>query len=43
VWVWHVFSYIKGGTYTEGVWEQCAQNKIWTEERLSDRRLEKSA
>jgi hypothetical protein len=30
-------------TQTEGVWEQGAQKNIWTEERWSDRRLEKTA
>jgi hypothetical protein len=34
---------IKGGTFTEGVWEQGAEENIWTEERRSDRRLEKTA
>jgi hypothetical protein len=32
---------IKGGTQTEGVWEQDAEN-IWTEEAWSDRSLEKN-
>jgi hypothetical protein len=34
---------IRGGTYTVGVSEQGAQEIIWTEERLSDGRLEKTA
>jgi hypothetical protein len=33
---------IKGGTYTEGVGEQGAEN-IWTEDGSSDGRVEKSA
>jgi hypothetical protein len=34
---------IKGGTQTEGVGKQGAEENIWTEERISDRRLEKTA
>jgi hypothetical protein len=34
---------IKGGTYTEGVGEQGAEENIWTQERRSGRRLEKTA
>jgi hypothetical protein len=41
-WVGEV-SDIKGGTWTEGVWEQGAGENIWTEEGWSDRRLEKTA
>jgi hypothetical protein len=43
VWVRNLVSDIKGGTYNEGVWEQGAEGKIWTEEGRSDRRLEKTA
>jgi hypothetical protein len=43
VWVWNLVSEIKGGTQTEGVWEQGAEGNIWTEEGLSDRRLEETA
>jgi hypothetical protein len=34
---------ITGGTQTEGVWEQGAEENICTEERWSDGRLEKTA
>jgi hypothetical protein len=34
---------IKGGTYIEGVSEQGVEENIWSEERRSDRRLEKTA
>jgi hypothetical protein len=34
---------IKGGTQTEGVWEQGAEEDIWIEERLSDEKMEKIA
>jgi hypothetical protein len=30
VWVWNLVSDIKGGAQTEGVWEQGAQDDIWT-------------
>jgi hypothetical protein len=30
-------------THTEGVWEHGAEENIWTEERWSDGRLEKTA
>jgi hypothetical protein len=43
VWVWNSVSDIKGWTQTEGVWEQCVEENIWTEEKWSDRRLEKTA
>jgi hypothetical protein len=36
-------SNIKGEIETEGVWEQGAEENIWTEERWSDGRLEKTA
>jgi hypothetical protein len=41
VWVWNFVSDIKGGTQTEGVWEQGAEKDIWTEEGWSDGRVEK--
>jgi hypothetical protein len=31
VWVWNLVSDLKGGTQTEGVWEQGAEKIIWTE------------
>jgi hypothetical protein len=35
---------LKGGaTQTEGVGEQGAEGNIWTQERWSDKRLEKTA
>jgi hypothetical protein len=40
--VWNLVSDIKGGTQTEGVWEQGVEENIWTEERWSDGRLEKT-
>jgi hypothetical protein len=40
VWLWNLVSDIKRGTYTEGVWEQGAEN-ILTEEGWSDGRVEK--
>jgi hypothetical protein len=43
VWVWNLTSDITGVTQTEGVWEQGAEENIWTEERWSDRSLEKTA
>jgi hypothetical protein len=36
-------SHGKGRTQIEGVLEQGAEDNIWTFERLSDRRLEKTA
>jgi hypothetical protein len=33
---------IEGRTQTEGVWEQDAKENIWTEEGLSNRRLDKT-
>jgi hypothetical protein len=35
-------SNIMGATQTEGVWEQRAEENIWTEERWSDGRLEET-
>jgi hypothetical protein len=43
VWVQNLVSDIKGGTETEGVWEQGADENIWTEEVWTDERLEKTA
>jgi hypothetical protein len=37
IWVWNLVSDIKGGTQTEGVWEQGTEENIWTEKRSSDR------
>jgi hypothetical protein len=34
---------LKGGTMTEGVWEQGVEEDIWTEEGWSDGRVEKTA
>jgi hypothetical protein len=34
---------VKKKEKTEGVWEQGAEENIWTEERWSDGRLEKTA
>jgi hypothetical protein len=42
VWVWNLVSDIKGGTQTVRVWEQDVEENIWTEERWSDRRMEKT-
>jgi hypothetical protein len=42
VWVLNLVSDIKGGTWTEGVWEQGAEEDIWTEEGGSDGRVEKT-
>jgi hypothetical protein len=33
----------KGGTKTEGVWEQGVEENIWTKEGWSDGRVEKAA
>jgi hypothetical protein len=43
VWVRNLVSDIKGAKYTEGVWEQGAEENIWSEEKWSDGRLEKTA
>jgi hypothetical protein len=40
--MWNLVSDIKEGTQTEGVWEQGVEENIWTKERWSDRRLEKT-
>jgi hypothetical protein len=42
VWMWNLVSDIRGGTKTERVWEQGTEENIWTEERWSDRRMEKN-
>jgi hypothetical protein len=34
--VWNLVSDIKGGIETEGVWEQVAEEDIWTEEGWGD-------
>jgi hypothetical protein len=36
VWVWNLVSDIKGGTQTEGVWDQPAEENICVEEGWSD-------
>jgi hypothetical protein len=38
VWVWNLVSDINGEAQTEGVWEQRAEDTIWTEESWSDGR-----
>jgi hypothetical protein len=38
----NLVSEIKGGTRIEGVWEQGAEENIWSEERWSGGRLEKT-
>jgi hypothetical protein len=43
VWVWNLVSEIKGGTQTEGVWQQGAEEDIWTKEGWGGRREEKTA
>jgi hypothetical protein len=43
VWVWNLVSDSKGGTMTAGVWEQGAEEIIWTKEELNCRRFEKIA
>jgi hypothetical protein len=40
VWVRNLIFNIKGGKQTEDVWEQGAEENIWTKEKWSDRRLE---
>jgi hypothetical protein len=32
----------KSGTKTKGIWEQGAEENIWTEKKWSDRKLEKT-
>jgi hypothetical protein len=41
--VWNLVSNIKGGTDSEGSWEQGAVEDILTEEGWSDRSLDKIA
>jgi hypothetical protein len=41
--IWFLVSNIKGGTETEGVWEQGAEENIWTEKGRCDGRLEETA
>jgi hypothetical protein len=41
--VWNMVSDIKGGTLTEGVWEQGAEENIWTKEGWSAERMQKTA
>jgi hypothetical protein len=42
VWAWNLVSDIKGETQTGCIREQGADENIWTEETLSDGRLEKT-
>jgi hypothetical protein len=35
--VWNLVSHIKGGTWTEGVWEKCAEEGILIEESEESR------
>jgi hypothetical protein len=39
--LWNSASHIKGGTWIEGVWQQGAEENIWTEERWGDGSLGK--
>jgi hypothetical protein len=39
--VWSFVSHVKGRTQIEGVWQQDAQENIWTWEGWSDKRVEK--
>jgi hypothetical protein len=41
--VWNFDSDIKGETYTEGFLEHGVEENIWTKERWSDGKLEKTA
>jgi hypothetical protein len=41
--VWNWVSDIKGRTQTEGIWEQDAEENIWSEEGWRNRRLETTA
>jgi hypothetical protein len=43
MWVWNLVSDIKGGTQTEGVWEQGAEENIWTKEGRREMTLERIA
>jgi hypothetical protein len=43
VWVWNLVSDIKGGTQTESVWAQGAEEDIWTDEGRGEGRMEKIA
>jgi hypothetical protein len=43
VWVWNLASDIEGGTQNEDVWEQDAEEDIWTEEGWGDGRMKKIA
>jgi hypothetical protein len=42
VWLWNLDSDFMGGTQTEGVWEQGAEEDIWTEGGWGDGRVEKT-
>jgi hypothetical protein len=43
VWVWNLVWDIKGGTETEDIWEQGAEENIRTEEGWSYGKVEKTA
>jgi hypothetical protein len=43
LYLWTVVSDIKGGTQTEYVWEQGAEEDIWTYEGWGDGKMEKTA
>jgi hypothetical protein len=43
VWVWNLVSHTKRGAQIEGVWEQGAEENIWTYEGESGGRLEKTS
>jgi hypothetical protein len=43
IWVWNMVSDIKGGTWTEGIWEQDAKENIWTKEGWTDGSVKKTA
>jgi hypothetical protein len=42
VWVRNMGPNIKGGAWTEGSWEQGAEENIWTEEKWSDGKLKET-
>jgi hypothetical protein len=43
VWLWNLDFDTKGGTQTEGVWEQDAEEDIWTEEGWGNGSVKKTA
>jgi hypothetical protein len=42
VWVWNLLPNIKGKKQTEVVWEQGAEENIWTEQRWYEGKYEKT-